>query len=276
MDSFSVAVGVGSLIDLRLRLGKYLKDVRESIASYEGEMGSFLREIQDLDSVNNSIAQLYQTEAVTTAPGHSGPPRQELEAWHNTLGTLRACTSTVEELQTLLAAITGKNGAKVTGLRDGIKKQFKKQSKDSELVQFRQKLSSHRESLSLSLTLLNLMYTQRNSFDNQVLGFELHKQIASLHARLPLKETDILLDSLHSATAVASTLRLNKHFDIPKTVSSIYTGRKGHLDGLKHAYDSSYVSSEQGPTQKRFVVFGLGGAGKTQFCCKFASDNKQR
>ena len=28
--------------------------------------------------------------------------------------------------------------------------------------------------------------------------------------------------------------------------------------------------------QKRFVVFGLGGSGKTQFCCKFASDNKQR
>jgi GTPase SAR1 family protein len=27
--------------------------------------------------------------------------------------------------------------------------------------------------------------------------------------------------------------------------------------------------------QKRFVVYGLGGAGKTQFCSKFAQDNRQ-
>ncbi|KAL8669814.1 MAG: hypothetical protein Q9168_005618 [Polycauliona sp. 1 TL-2023] len=212
MDPFSVIVGVGSLIDLSLRLGKYLKDLRESIALYEGEIESFLREIQDIDSVNNSIAQLYQTETVTTTLGHSEPPRQELEAWQNTFKTLRGCAATVEELQSLLTAITGKNGAKVAGLRDGIKKQLKKQSKDSELIRIRQKLSSHRESLNVSLTLLNL----------------------------------------------------------------IYTGRKGYLDGLKHAFDSAHVSSEEVPTHKRFVVFGLGGAGKTQFCCKFASDNKQR
>ena len=60
MDPLSVVVGVGSLIDLSLRLGKYLKDVHESIASFEGEIGSLLWEIQDLESVNKSIAQLLQ------------------------------------------------------------------------------------------------------------------------------------------------------------------------------------------------------------------------
>ncbi|KAL8928606.1 MAG: hypothetical protein Q9208_001840 [Pyrenodesmia sp. 3 TL-2023] len=276
MDPFAVVVGVGSLIDLSLRLGKYLKDVHESIALFEEDIGSLLREIQDLGSVNKSIAQLYQTETVALTSAYSEPPREELEVWHNTFKTLRNCTSTVKELQTLLIAITGKNGAKVAGLRDGFKKQLKKHSKDSELNRTRQKLSSQRESLSVSLTLLNLMYTQRGSKDNQIFGFQLHKQIASLQARLTLSEADPLYESLHSATAVASTLRLNKHFDTPKTVSSIYTGRKGYLDGLKQAFDSSHISSAESPAHRRFVVFGLGGAGKTQFCCKFASDNKQR
>ena len=48
------------------------------------------------------------------------------------------------------------------------------------------------------------------------------------------------------------------------------------MDGLKEAFDSSLESHEGHGPHKRFVVFGLGGAGKTQFCCKFASDNKQR
>ncbi|KAL8880635.1 MAG: hypothetical protein Q9198_001994 [Flavoplaca austrocitrina] len=228
---------------------KYLRDVHASIALYEGEIESFLGEVQDLESVNKSIAELYQTETVAIAHGHSEP--QQLEVWQNTLKTLRSCTISVEALQTLLNEIAGKTGAKVAGLRDRIKKQLKKQSKDSELIRIRQQLSSHRESLSMSLTLLNLMYTQRDSKDSQVFGFKLHKQIASLQARLPLSEQDT-------------------------TVSSIYTGRKGYLDGLKQAFDSSHGLSEHGPTHKRFVVCGLGGAGKTQFCCKFASDNKQR
>ncbi|KAL8850930.1 MAG: hypothetical protein Q9221_004130 [Calogaya cf. arnoldii] len=276
MDPFSVVVGIGSLIDLSLRLGKYLKDVHESIALFEGEIGFLLRETQDLDSVNRSIAQLYETETVAFTSGRLEPSREQVEVWQNTFKTLGNCTETVEELQTLLTAISGKHGAKVKGLRDGLKKHLKKLSKDSELNRIRQKLSGHRESLGVSLTLLNLLYSRKDSKDNQIFGFQLHKQIASLQARLPLSEADALYGPLHSATAIASKLRLNKHFDTPKTVSSIYTGRKGYLEGLKQAFDSSHVSSERSPTHKRFVVFGLGGAGKTQFCCKFASDNKQR
>lgn len=90
MDPFSVVVGVGSLIDLSLRLGKYLKDVHESIALFEGEIGSLLWEIQDLDSVNKSIAKLYQTETVAFTSGHSEPPRQDLEVWQNTFKTVRS------------------------------------------------------------------------------------------------------------------------------------------------------------------------------------------
>jgi hypothetical protein len=154
MDPFSVIVGVGSLIEMSLYLAKYLKDVYEAAILFEEEVGSLLRDIQDLSSVNKSIENLYRTEICDSNRGQL--PRQDLEVWQNTVKTLQECSETVKKLQRVLEAITGKGGAKVTGWRDGIKKQMRKQSKDSELDKIRVKLSVHRDSLNVSLTLLNL------------------------------------------------------------------------------------------------------------------------
>ncbi|MCJ1338200.1 hypothetical protein MMC09_003485 [Bachmanniomyces sp. S44760] len=275
MDPFSLIVGVGSLIELSLALGKCLKDVYEAAASFEGEIGFLLSEIRDLDSVNKAIDHLYRTETGDYNSGYLELPPQDLKFWQNAGKNLHDCSETVEGLKKVLFAIIGDKGPKVAGKRDAILKQLRMQAKHGELNKFRLKLSAHRESLNVSLTLLNLTYSQKGSKNIEKFGFQLHRQIASLQSRLPVIETDTLNESLHSATSLASTLRLNRHFDTPKTVSSIYTGRKGYLDGLKQAFSSSHSSSDS-PAHKRFVVFGLGGSGKTQFCCKFASDNKQR
>ena len=156
MDPFSLVVGVGSLIEMSLQLSKCLKNVHEAAASFEGEMESLVREIQGLDSVNKSIEQLHRTETGIHTVGKPDLPREELEVWQNTGKTLQECSSTVQTLQNVLEGLRGKSGMKVTGWRDGIKKGLRKQSKDGELSQLRLKLSSHKESLSVSLTLLNL------------------------------------------------------------------------------------------------------------------------
>lgn len=66
----------------------------------------------------------------------------------------------------------------------------------------------------------------------------------------------------------------NKFFFIPQVVSSIFTGREGTarsvIDSLLSPIPS--VSSQQ----RRFVIHGIGGSGKTQFCSKFAQDNRDR
>ena len=157
MDPFSLVVGVGSLIDLSLKLGKYLKDVHEAVASFEEDIGFLLSEVESLSSVNKSIEHFYGTET-SQLSGQSGLqiPRQELEVWQNTIKTLQNCSETVKKLQSVLDTVIGKASNKVTGLRDGIKKQLRKQAKDGELNQIRIKLSTHRESLNISLTLLNL------------------------------------------------------------------------------------------------------------------------
>lgn len=83
-----------------------------------------------------------------------------------------------------------------------------------------------------------------------------------------------LRNSIDSAQALTRLITLNDFFDIPRTVSSIFTGREGQLKELKYMLDIA-TPQVRSHTQKRFVIYGLGGSGKTEFCCKFAQDNRE-
>ena len=115
-----------------------------------------MREIPGLGSVKKPIEQLRKAETGMYTFGQPDLPRRELEVWENTAKVLEECSNTVQALQSVLEDLTGKSGVEVTGWRNGIKKGLRKQLKDGDLSQLRVKHSSHRESLSVSLTLLSL------------------------------------------------------------------------------------------------------------------------
>lgn len=133
MDPFSLVIGVGSLVEMSLQLGKCLKDAYEAAALFEEEVGSLLREIQDLESVNKSIEHLYRTETNNFISERLDLPLQDLEVWENTFKILQDCEKTVKNLSNLLEEVTGKNGVKALGWRDRIGKRLRKQAKDGEL-----------------------------------------------------------------------------------------------------------------------------------------------
>lgn len=62
----------------------------------------------------------------------------------------------------------------------------------------------------------------------------------------------------------------NQHYIVPFSASETYTGRERLARGLQ---ERILAPNDQ---QKRFVLYGLGGSGKTQFCLKFAWDNRDR
>jgi hypothetical protein len=67
----------------------------------------------------------------------------------------------------------------------------------------------------------------------------------------------------------------NKHFHIPQVVSSIFTGR----EDVSQMVERSLLAEEDDDMtrqQRRFIIYGIGGSGKTQFCCKFAQDHRER
>jgi hypothetical protein len=78
-----------------------------------------------------------------------------------------------------------------------------------------------------------------------------------------------------NTAAIAITTVSNEHFDIPVPVSSIYTGRRRLLKEMKEFFITPLGASLDAP-QRRFVISGIGGSGKTQFCCKFAEENRDR
>jgi hypothetical protein len=157
MDPFSIVVGVTSLVDVCWRVGKYLRDVQHAAKFVEGEIASLLHEINALDAVNNSIKLLHETEIGVLPPGSLDKvPDGDRELWRNTARDLRNCEVAVEKLYDTLLMVAGKHGEKVAGWRDGFTKQMRKHGKDGELNQIRLQLIVHRESLHISLTMLNL------------------------------------------------------------------------------------------------------------------------
>lgn len=94
-----------------------------------------------------------------------------------------------------------------------------------------------------------------------------------------VNQLGIAIDNIaHNPASDASVT--NEHFDIPKPVDPFYTGREDYAKRLRSWMLPNHSRKQRGTSavkveQKRFVVYGLGGAGKTQFCSKFAEDNRQ-
>ena len=61
----------------------------------------------------------------------------------------------------------------------------------------------------------------------------------------------------------------------PPGPSSIFTGRKEALDQLSEYFNEATASVARA-TQRVFVLFGMGGSGKTQIALKFVNECRTR
>ena len=286
-DPFSIAAGTVSLLDVCWRVGTYLSSLNSSRGRIEQELAHLSREVNTIISVNNSIQALWNAQKKTEPLIQTLPDGSQItNLWQNAGVVLAGCRDTMEKLITLVKEIIGKDGLEVTGKRDGIKKVLRKQSREKDIDEIRQQLSNYQSSLQILLTALSFAYARNSQTSTDVsfehlsnklesLGFQLQTEVASLRFNLETAGEGHLRDSITAAAGLASKAPLNKYFHIPRAVSSIFTGREKLLKELKDDLDSS-SSSEDQHQQRRFIIYGLGGSGKTEFCCKFAQDNRQR
>ena len=280
-DPFSIIAGTAGILDISFRFCKYLKDVRAAITSVEGDLTTLVRDIEILIQINKSIQHVFTTDLHDT----TGNARIENDnVWRHIATSLSDTRDVLSQLESLIGEVVGKHGLKVTSRWDGFKKQLRKQSKDEHYRQLKQDLSNQQGTLQVLLgtaQLLCLRKAQNSSDaslnnvseDVRLLSEQLRSQLANLEGS-DGKFNPNIRNSIRSAAMVASSVSLNKHFTIPQTVSSIYTGRSRILLELKKAFIGSSDRSDLS-AQKRLVIYGLGGSGKTQFSCKFAQDNRQ-
>lgn len=97
------------------------------------------------------------------------------------------------------------------------------------------------------------LLAKRQSEADEILAFNVHKGNKPFNVKL---ETTLEIE--------------NKHYLVPLEVNEHYTGREKLALGLRDRLLAPLAK------QKRFVLYGMGGSGKSQFCLKFAADNKQR
>ena len=67
----------------------------------------------------------------------------------------------------------------------------------------------------------------------------------------------------------------NKYFYIPHNASTIYTGREKITQNVREKILVPSVNDAP-RQQRRYVLYGCGGSGRTQFCLKFVQGNRDR
>ena len=79
----------------------------------------------------------------------------------------------------------------------------------------------------------------------------------------------------HKLSKLGGSVIHNQYYNVPHNVSSMFTGRQGICQELEEKCLPSKADGVQNE-QMRFVLYGLGGSGKTQVCLKFAQDNREK
>lgn len=70
------------------------------------------------------------------------------------------------------------------------------------------------------------------------------------------------------------SIPVHRHFYPPHSSVSDFIGRRDMLDVIRSVFlpEEEYIDSE---TRRSFVVFGMGGSGKTQLCSQFANEYRK-
>ena len=103
------------------------------------------------------------------------------------------------------------------------------------------------------------------------------EDLTLLRSETEAEITEIRRDALAFETRrrVGRPTVVNEHFLTPRRANMKFTGRADSTRMVERKFFSSTWQSDI-DQHKIFVLFGLGGSGKTEFCLKFAQDHKNR
>ncbi|KAM5459934.1 hypothetical protein McanCB49686_000970 [Microsporum canis] len=296
MDPLSIAAGAVGITDVCWRIVKYLKDIPAAVAGVQKEIDNLITEVESLQTIVRSVDEAFEGSFVKSSSESPLRAANLENLWRDCKKSLEGCQNIATELERIIKEIYGKTGVKVTSKLDGLGKENRRRDKATGLQRVRDRLSTEKENLQILLTGISL-YNHHVSQDTLVqmskdlrsLDQDFKSQIMSLENRIQFSggmsteknQEDIATlsrirqfrNSVRSVATAVSITTPNKFFDVPQPVSSFYTGRTLFLEKLQNIIFTS-VTTEPTQKQLRFVIYGIGGSGKTQFCSKFAEQNR--
>jgi Cdc6-like AAA superfamily ATPase len=79
---------------------------------------------------------------------------------------------------------------------------------------------------------------------------------------------------INASSDMPNSLPYNQNYFVPHNSTGLFTGRDDVLQKLRDCLFPSRNKSRL-EMQKRFVLYGLGGSGKTQICTRFAEIHRE-
>jgi len=194
---------------------------------------------------------------------------------------LEDCRKAAEDLEDVATFIYRKDGPTVSGKRDGLSKLRRKSDKDQELGTLRRRIQSDQSTLTAMLAALSPYYSIGSHVDTKdqidKIGEDLQDQIKNAVSQLEASQRrhiQDLMNAVQQPQPLRQPLYRNEKFYVPKPLSPIFTGRDSELEALKADFGIPFSPDRPFQQQRRFVVQGMGGSGKTQFTVKFAELNR--
>ena len=68
----------------------------------------------------------------------------------------------------------------------------------------------------------------------------------------------------------------NEHFMVSRRVNSVFTGREKEMKDLNQSFSPSHTTNSQTIESKIYVIYGFGGAGKSEVALKFAYEYRDK
>ena len=68
----------------------------------------------------------------------------------------------------------------------------------------------------------------------------------------------------------------NEHFMVSRRVNSVFTGREKEMKDLNRSFFPSHTKDIQAIESKTYVIYGMGGAGKSEVALKFAYEYRDK
>lgn len=158
-EPFSIATGALGVIDLCVRLNKYLGSVRRSAKTIGSEIESLEREISNFQNVYTALGRLCEESIAQRR--QKVQIQSELEdpcdaLWSRAADLVREGGGLVDNLRALLTAVLGEEQSTRLGKLEDFKKAIKLLSKDAEYGQLRGRFTNVNMELNTMLTAIDL------------------------------------------------------------------------------------------------------------------------
>jgi hypothetical protein len=154
MDPISIIASTASIVDVCVRLARYLRDVHQAAVTIEDDIKSLIREVDALKSVSSSIQKTFEFNRPSPLSDARNETNEEL--WKHVKQNLENCKDVAERLEDIVKEVYGQHGPKIDSFRGAVVASHRKRRKKSDMRQCRDQLVTYQNVLPILLQFINM------------------------------------------------------------------------------------------------------------------------